>query len=83
MTAKRLDRRRFLVGAAVGFGGLAAACDNETVHRQPFEWRQPTRTEFSGITEFSEGLVTLGFASTVVPNCQPSIHKKADHIDKR
>ena len=27
MTAKWLDRRRFLVGAAVGFGGLAAACD--------------------------------------------------------
>jgi DMSO/TMAO reductase YedYZ molybdopterin-dependent catalytic subunit len=27
MTAKRLDRRRFLVGATVGFGGLAAACD--------------------------------------------------------
>ena len=27
MTAKRLDRRRFLVGAAAGFGGLAAACD--------------------------------------------------------
>ena len=53
MTAKRLDRRRFLVGAAVGFGGLAAACDNETVHRQPFEWRQPTRTEFSeGLQNF-------------------------------
>ena len=27
MTVKRLDRRRFLVGATVGFGGLAAACD--------------------------------------------------------
>jgi DMSO/TMAO reductase YedYZ molybdopterin-dependent catalytic subunit len=27
MTAKRLDRRRFMVGAAAGFGSLVAACD--------------------------------------------------------